>query len=203
MLFLDPNKPIQTCISENCDGCAVHKTLHCHFRPIDLLHFLSISLPTLLLGGAGIYYESGWMLVLWLLMIVGFFGFLEIRVMCSHCPHYTESGNSLKCWANYGVPKLWAYRPGPMSFMEKFIFFAGIAIIWCYPLFFLIKGMQWFLLVVFILSTLGFFMTLKIFLCSQCMNFACPLNEVEDSVRQEFFKRNPEVAKAWGVDVEG
>jgi len=203
VLFLDPHKPIQTCLAENCDGCAVHKTLHCHFRPIDLLHFLAISLPTLLLGGAGIYYESGWMLALWLLIVVGFFGFLEIRVMCSHCPHYTESGNSLKCWANYGAPKIWSYRPGPMSFMEKFIFFGGIVIIWCYPLFFLIKGMQWFLLVVFILSTLGFFMTLKIFLCSQCMNFACPLNEVEDSVRQEFFKRNPDVAKAWGVDVEG
>jgi hypothetical protein len=48
----------------------------------------------------------------------GCFGLLEIRVMCSHCPHYAEAGRLLKCWANYGSPKLWAYRPGPMCRME-------------------------------------------------------------------------------------
>lgn len=202
MLFLDPNKPINTCVSESCNGCAVQKTLHCHFRPTDLIHFFAIALPAFLLGGAGVYRVSGLLLVLWLVMIVGFFGFLEIRVMCSHCPHYAEPGNTLKCWANYGSPKLWNYRPGPMSFVEKFLFFGGFAIIWGYPLIFLLMGMQWFLLIVYIISAVGFFMTLKIFLCSQCMNFACPLNGVIDSVKQEFFKQNPDVAKVWGVDVK-
>ena len=202
MLFLDPNKPINTCVSERCNGCAVRKTLHCHFRPTDLIHFLAIALPAFLLGGAGVYHVSGSLLVLWLVMIVGFFGFLEIRVMCSHCPHYAEPDNTLKCWANYGCPKIWNYRPGPMSLMEKFLFFGGFAIIWGYPLIFLLIGMQWFLLIVYVISAVGFFMTLKIFLCSQCMNFACPLNGVIDSVKQEFFKQNPEVAKVWGVDVK-
>lgn len=202
MLFLDPNKPINTCVSERCNGCAVRKTLHCHFRPTDLVHFLAIALPAFLLGGAGVYHVSGSLLVLWLVMIVGFFGFLEIRVMCSHCPHYAEPDNTLKCWANYGSPKIWNYRPGPMSFMEKFLFFGGFAIIWGYPLIFLLIGMQWFLLIVYVISAVGFFMTLKIFLCSQCINFACPLNGVIDSVKQEFFKQNPEVAKVWGVDVK-
>ena len=202
MLFLDPNKPINTCVSERCNGCAVRKTLHCHFRPTDLIHFLAIALPAFLLGGAGVYHVSGPLLVLWLVMIVGFFGFLEIRVMCSQCPHYAEPDNTLKCWANYGCPKIWNYRPGPMSLMEKFLFFGGFAIIWGYPLIFLLIGMQWFLLIVYVISAVGFFMTLKIFLCSQCMNFACPLNGVIDSVKQEFFKQNPEVAKVWGVDVK-
>lgn len=202
MLFLDPNKPINTCVSERCNGCAVRKTLHCHFRPTDLVHFLAIALPAFLLGGAGVYHVSGSILVLWLVMIVGFFGFLEIRVMCSHCPHYAEPDNTLKCWANYGSPKIWNYRPGPMSFMEKFLFFGGFAIIWGYPLISLLIGMQWFLLIVYVISAVGFFMTLKIFLCSQCINFACPLNGVIDSVKQEFFKQNPEVAKVWGVDVK-
>ena len=97
MLFLDPNKPINTCVSERCNGCAVRKTLHCHFRPTDLIHFLAIALPAFLLGGAGVYHVSRSLLVLWLVMIVGFFGFLEIRVMCSHCPHYAEPDNTLKC----------------------------------------------------------------------------------------------------------
>jgi hypothetical protein len=202
MFFLDPTKPINTCFSESCNGCTVRKTLHCHFRPTDLIHFLAIVLPTFLLGGAGIYRVSGSLLVWWLVMIVGFFGFLEIRVMCSHCPHYAEPGNALKCWANYGSPKIWDYRPGPMSFMEKFLLLSGFAIIWGYPLIFLLMGMQWFLLIVYVISAAGFSMTLKIFLCSQCINFACLLNGVVDSVKQEFFKQDPEVAKAWSVDVK-
>ena len=32
MLFLDPNKPIATCISESCDDCPVNTKLHCHFK---------------------------------------------------------------------------------------------------------------------------------------------------------------------------
>lgn len=198
-MFLDPAKPIQTCISESCDGCAVHETLHCHFRPTDLIHFLFMALPTFLLGGAGVYRVSAWWLILWLVMIIGFFGFLEIRVLCSHCPHYAEPGSSLKCWANYGSPKIWKFRPGSLSFIEKIFLFSGFAVIWGYPLVFLLKDMQWFLLIVYVLSTAGFFMTLSRFLCTQCINFACPLNRVDDSVRLEFFKQNPEIAQAWRI----
>ena len=198
MLFLDPEKPIATCVSETCEGCAVRDIVHCHFRPGDLIHFLCIVLPSFLVGGAGIYRVSGWLLGLWILLIIGYFGFLEIRVMCSHCPHYAEPGGCLKCWANYGAPKLWKYRPGPMSFMETLLFLGGFVVIWGYPLAFLVMGRQWFLLIVYAISTAGFFMTLKLFLCSQCMNFACPLNSVDKSVRQKFFKRNPEAARAWG-----
>jgi hypothetical protein len=199
MFFLDPNKPRATCVSETCDGCPVQKTLHCHFRPKDLIHFLLVVVPSFLLGGAGIYQMNGWLLIPWLTMIIGYFGLIEIRVLCSHCPHYAESGNSLKCWANYGAPKIWRYRPGPMSLMEKTVLLGGFVIIWGYPLLFLISGLQWFLLIVYGLSVGGFFMTLKIFLCSQCMNFACPLNAVGDEIRRDFFHRNPQVAKAWGV----
>ena len=56
---------------------------------------------------------------------------------------------------------------------------------------------QWFLLFVYAVTTVGFFMTLKLFFCSQCMNFACPLNGVDEAARQAFFERNPEVAEAW------
>lgn len=40
-------------------------------------------------------------------------------------------------------------------------------------------------------------MTLKLFLCSQCMNFACPLNSVGDTNRDLFFQRNPSIAEHW------
>jgi hypothetical protein len=201
MRVMDPVKPIATCLSETCDGCPVHKTLHCHFTPGDWIHFLFIASPPFLLGGAGIYYTNRWMLVPWLIMIVGYFGFFEIRVMCSHCPHYAEPGGSLRCWANYGSPKIWKYRPGPMSAMEKVLFLGGFVVIWGYPVYFLVEGSRLFLLAVYVITAAGFFMTLKTYLCSRCMNFACPLNGVEDETREEFFKRNPDVAGAWGRDV--
>ncbi|HUT72303.1 MAG TPA: hypothetical protein VMW89_16655 [Desulfatiglandales bacterium] len=198
MVFLDPEKPIATCVSETCEDCAVRGIVHCHFRPGDLIHFLCIVLPGFLVGGAGIYRVSEWLLGLWILLIIGYFGFLEIRVMCSHCPHYAEPGSSLRCWANYGSPKLWKYRPGPMTFMENLLFLGGFVVIWGYPLVFLVMGKQWFLLIVYAISTAGFFMTLKLFLCSQCMNLACPLNSVNHDTTQEFLRRNPEAARAWG-----
>jgi hypothetical protein len=202
MKFLDPNKPIATCIFETCDNCTVRERLHCHFTLNDLMHFLLIASPSLLLGGAGIYHQSGWWLFPWLIMIIGYFGFVEIRVMCSHCPHYAEEGRSLKCWANYGSPKIWKYRPGPMTFWEKVIFLLGFALVWGYPLFFLISHFQLFLLIVYLLTAAGFFMTLRMFLCSQCMNFACPLNTVKSEVRREFLERNPKIAEAWPNDIE-
>ncbi|MDM8536017.1 hypothetical protein QUF70_04620 [Desulfobacterales bacterium HSG17] len=198
MLFFDPDKPISTCESSNCNDC--NTSIHCHFTFKDWIHFLLISMPPFLLGGAGIYNLSGWMLLPWILYAVIFFGFIEIRVMCSHCPHYAESGKSLKCWANYGSPKFWKYRPGPMTKVENIIFLGSFLIIWGYPLIILTVSLQIFLLILYAMTTCGFFVTLKIYMCSQCMNFACPLNSVED--RSEFFKRNPSVARAWGVNIE-
>ena len=197
MMFSDPKKPIATCKSDSCDDCAIENNIHCHFRLKDLLYFLLISLPSFLFGGVGIYDMNGWLLIPWLIMIVSFFGFVEIRVMCSHCPHYAESPATLKCWANYGSIKLWKYRPGPMTPMEKTIFFTGFAVVWGYPLPILIHSEQMILLLLYIMVTICFFIILTVFMCSQCMNFACPLNHVDDEVRDLFFEKNPVVREAW------
>jgi hypothetical protein len=85
-----------------------------------------------------------------------------------------------------------------MTIIEKTIFFGGFVIVWGYPLAFLIFSKQIFLLVVYSMTTIGFFMTLMNFMCSQCMNFACPLNHVDEKVRDQFFAKNPIVAEAWG-----
>ncbi|CAB1058970.1 hypothetical protein D1BOALGB6SA_3728 [Olavius sp. associated proteobacterium Delta 1] len=107
----------------------------------------------------------------------------------------------MKCWANYGIIKMFRYRPGPMTFLEKAIFLFGFTIIWGYPLSFFFIGSQWFLLMVYISTVIAFFMTLKTFLCSRCINFACPLNCVEIKAKKEFFKLNPKIADAWDEDV--
>jgi hypothetical protein len=86
-----------------------------------------------------------------------------------------------------------------MSTAENVVFFVGLAVVFGYPLGFFVPGGLWFLLVLYLLLTVAFAVSLKRFLCSQCMNFACPLNGVPKSVRELFLKRNPRVEEAWGV----
>jgi hypothetical protein len=184
-LFLDPRRPLTTCMAKACDGCPVSKDIHCHFQARDLTAFLLAAAPSFIIGGAGILHINAWWLIPWLVIVLGYFGFVEIRVMCSHCPHYAEPGKSLQCWANYGSPRLWKYRPGPMSPMEKFVFLTGLVLIWVF-------------LSIYLLTSISFFVTLRHSNCSECMNFACPLNLVDEKVRAEFFRRNPVIAQAWG-----
>jgi hypothetical protein len=162
-----------------------------------LFYFFVIMLPAFLVDGAGIVQLNAWLLVPWLVIALSYFGFIEIRVMCSHCPHYSEAGGSLKCWANYDSPKLWTYRPGPMTRAENIVFFAGLTAIFGYPLIWLVAGQSWFLLMLFALTTVDGFLTMQRCMCTQCMNFACPLNQVEQAPRDQFFARNPRVAEAW------
>jgi hypothetical protein len=196
-MFLDPRRPLTTCTAQNCDDCPVNKDVHCHFHGRDLAAFLLVFLPSFVVGGTGVFRINPWWLVPWLVIVFGYFGFVEIRVMCSHCPHYAEPGKSLQCWANYGSPRLWKYRPGPMSVAEKIVFEAGLVLVFGYPLVFLLLGAQWLLLVIYFLTGASFVATLRRSYCSQCMNFACPLNIVDEKVRTAFFQRNPRVAQAW------
>lgn len=174
MAFLDPTMPIATSDASDCTDFFV--------------------------GGAAVL-AAGWLpLAVWIAICFGFFGLLEIRVMCSHCPHYAEEGSTLKCWANHGSPKLWKYRPGPMSVTENVLFVAGLVAVWGYPVPFMAIGGRWFLLGLYLLLSAGFFATLKLFLCTQCMNFACPLNAVPNAARSAFFQRNPLVDRAWNAE---
>lgn len=202
MFFPDPSIPIATCEASDCVECSIADSIHCHFRPSDLAHFLLVCMPAFLVGGAGILTVGLTPLLIWIAIFVGFFGFIEIRVMCSHCPHYAEDGTSLRCWANYGSPKLWKYRSGPMSTTENILFFSGLAVVWGYPLGFFIAGGLWYLLGLYILLTAGFFVTLKRCFCTRCMNFACPLNGVPEPVREVFWELNPVIGRAWGINTK-
>ena len=78
-------------ISE-CEGCPVAGLLKCRFNQVDLLRFLDLvffplipALAGMLLGG------SGWYLIGWLGLVIFFFGFWEIRILCSYCPFYAEN----------------------------------------------------------------------------------------------------------------
>ena len=196
-MFLDPTNPIATCAQTSCKGCPLLNSLHCHFRGKDLAKFLATFFPIFIIGGIGVYRLGFWFLIFWIVSILSYFGLIEIRVMCAHCPHYAEPGNSLKCWANYGSPKLWRYRPGPMSRIEKVVFLGGLILIFGYPLVLFLINAVWFLTGLFGIAVVGAFTLMRKSMCSQCMNFACPLNLVDEDRKKSFFDRNPSIATAW------
>jgi len=196
-MFLDPKEPIATCDSGDCGTCTIGEEVHCHFDGSDLTVFFFAIAPWALTGAAGIWMFGVWWFAPWAALIVGHFGFAEIRVLCVHCAHYAKQGKSLRCWTSFGSPRLWKYRPGPMSAMEKAVFLGGLALVMAYPLVFLALGGRWLLLTFGALALIGFFVTLGHRFCSRCMNFSCPLNRVDEEVRSAFFELNPKVADAW------
>ncbi len=196
-MFLDPDRPIATCTQPSCENCPLAEQIHCHFGGRDLGKFLASAFPVFLLGGIGLYRFGLGPFALWVAFILAYFGLIEIRVMCSHCPHYAEEGSSLKCWANYGSPKLWRYRPGPMSLTEKIVFLAGILFIVGYPVAVFLWTSQWLWGMAEVFFIAAFFVYMQASMCNQCMNFACPLNRVGQTTRRAFWERNPRIRKAW------
>lgn len=197
-MFLPPDQPLHSCTYGKCDSCDISGRLVCHFGIGHLLRFLLLSMPTIILGGVAVFRFNPLFLIPWFAMYIAFFGFIEIKALCSHCPHYGEPGlKSLKCWANYGAPKLWKYKPGPMSVLEKATFFIGVALIFSYPVPFLVLQKSYILLGVYpVLFAVGMFI-LKTLYCPKCINFACPMNRVPAAVRESFFDKNPMIKRAW------
>lgn len=77
MAFPDPTCPIATCIAGSCVDYPVSEKVHCHFRPKDLIHFLLISFPGFIVGGAVIFAFNQWLAAVYMAIIVGFFGFFS------------------------------------------------------------------------------------------------------------------------------
>ena len=75
MQFLDPSFPIATCEASGCEGCGVGESVQCHFGPGDLFHFYLIFFPVLLVGGAGTLAIGVLPLLIWIGIIISFFGF--------------------------------------------------------------------------------------------------------------------------------
>jgi len=197
-MFLDPHKPIHTCTAENCDGCGVSEELVCHFNIGQLLIFLSMAFPVFLLAGFLIYQFNPYLLIPWILFILFYFGLIEIRVLCSHCPHYAEPTlKSLQCWANYGSPKFWKYRPYPMSSLERVVFYLGFIVILSGPVIPALLQKSYVLLGLYVVMIAVWKWALKVLYCSHCMNLACPFNTIDGELRKRFFDRNPAIGKAW------
>ncbi len=181
-----------------CKDCTIAGRLKCRLCAGELIQFLALFacffIPALVGMIAGGY---GWYLTGWFAFMIVFFGFWEIRILCSHCPYYAQEGPVLHCIANYGCPKFWKFRPGPMTNPEKGQLFCGLLVLFGYPFPFMFIAGQWILLSASVMGGTIFFMILNKYTCTQCINFSCPLNSVPKPLVDEYLRRNPVMREAW------
>jgi hypothetical protein len=181
-----------------CAGCNLNGLLMCRYEARDSTHFFMIILPFFVTAIGGVIAAGyGWWLLGWLAYMLFFFFVWEGRVLCSHCPYWAEPGSVLRCHANYGVVKLWKYRPGPMNRSEQVQFLLGALLFVLYPLVLLVIGREYLLVLIGLASAASFGYLLYRNICDRCVNFSCPLNHVGPEVRQAFFARNALIAQAW------
>jgi hypothetical protein len=197
----EANNPYDICTWKpffECRDCPIAGRLKCRYNTDDLLRFIGLFLAFLVPALVGIVLGGyGWFLLGWAGLAVIFFGFWEIRILCSHCPFYAEKSVTLHCIANFGCPKLWRYRPEPISSSEKIQLAIGFVMVCGYPFPFLILGEQFILLLVTVLGLAVFFLGLQKYTCSRCVSLSCLLNRVPKEVVDEHLKLNPVMRKAW------
>jgi hypothetical protein len=183
---------------QQCTNCSLNSSLMCRYETRDTTHFFMIFLPLLVTSIGGVIASGlGWCLFGWLGYMLLFFFVWEARVLCSHCPYWAEEGRVLKCHANYGVIKIWKYRPGPMSRSEQVQFIVGALLVVLIPFALLIIGREYLLAVIALSSGVSFGYLLWKNICNRCVNFSCPLNNVPKEIKNQFLNQNPVMKQAW------
>ena len=82
-----------------------------------------------------------------------FFGYVETFVLCRHCPAYAEEGPTLRCHANWGLPKFPRFDPRPLNRLEGATFLGYGAVLFLYHIPFFVLSHQWLLLIWCTLAT--------------------------------------------------
>jgi hypothetical protein len=199
-----------------CYDCEIKDKLDCRWDKNLLMRFYKGGSIAMISGTVGLVIVG--LFVSWIPLIIYagfwifFFGFFEIRVLCSHCPYYSEDGNILHCLANHGTIKLWKYNPRPMNLWEKLGFLGGALFFVVFPVIGEIygvitilnrsvqEGLTISLGILIILSIFGgiyFFRVLVTRICPHCVNFSCPLNQVPKEIVDSYLMRNPIMKEAW------
>lgn len=203
-----------------CGECGLTNALGCRYSKRDFWFFTLNQIPLAIMALfslvlMGLLAGFWWALIIYVLSALIFFGLgLETRILCSHCPYWTNDGRLLNCWAYPNTFKFWRYRPEPMNRIEKFIlvlFFSFFAIfpvvmtsygVWLVAT--LSSPIYLFALLGIIGTTIGtllagiqFFYVLQFHFCSRCVNFSCPFNRVSTDKIKAYLQKNTVMKKAF------
>ena len=211
----------KNCIADensNCTECEIEGELICFVEKrfankftIGNVIYRLLAITIFIL--TGLLFGQWWMLITYTSITILTFLIIEPRLLCSHCPYYEKEGKFLRCWALRGMPKLWKYRPEPISNTEKYLMFIIGAFIDLFPFVGFIWGIIYFalnfnenlvlgvtLIVIGVLFLIvaGYFS--KILLgnaCKRCANFSCGMNKVPKEIIDQFLEKNLKMREAW------
>ena len=108
------------CSQFECDGCEIQGKLLCVHKPADLIDFFVLFMGWAIPFFSGMIIGKFWTgILVWFVLAILFFGYIEALLLCRHCPHYAEKGFWLRCHANWGLPKIPKMNPRPMNSFEK------------------------------------------------------------------------------------
>jgi len=192
------------CSQSQCEGWEIQGKLLCVHQPKDLIDFFVLFMGWAIPFFAGMIIGKFWVgMTAWFVLAVAFFGYIEARVLCRHCPHYAEEGFWLRCHANWGLPKIPRMNPRPLNSFEKVVWCLYVALLFLYYIPFFVLSGQWLLLTLTTSALIAAGWTLQRTKCNCCYNLSCPINRVPDDVRESFFRHYPVFGKAWGKVSKG
>ncbi len=133
------------------------------------------------------------MLILYFIISMLFFaGGLEWYVLCRHCPCYEFSGgehgnqNRFYCLGNWGSPKLFKDKPGQISRIGQATFLGFTSFFLLFPIVYFVD--RWEFVLFQLVMAISFIVTLRHWGCSQCPNFGCILNCVDEKRKKQFLE---------------
>jgi hypothetical protein len=154
--------------------------LKTRYRFSDYLFYtclLSVPLVTAVLA---ILKNSVW----WTIVFIGLgacITLIILRFYCTRCPHYTRDGKNLKCIFFWGLPKFFNKRPGKLDISDKVITYTATMVLLIFPLYWLLMAPG--LLIVYLLSLIGFGTAIYRNECNRCIYFECPANKVPEAMK--------------------
>lgn len=192
----------------DCPNCSVFGKLMCRFDIKDMVYFIVPVLANWITWFAGIIHGfingrlSLFQLIFFFSSYIGylvfFFQIWENKILCSHCPYYAfEEEKTVKCYANYGLHKVWKYNPVPMSRSERIQFLISILIFAGYPFIFLILARMYVYFMFLLIFAITWILSMHFLSCSKCPNFSCPLNNVPKDIVDNYLRQNDVMRKAW------
>ena len=100
-----------------CEGCEIEGRLLCLHSRKDLADFGLLAGPPLISFFIGMVKGRHFKgLAWWFALATAFFGYVEALILCRHCPAYLEEHSTLRCHANWGLPKFPHFDPRPVSY---------------------------------------------------------------------------------------
>jgi len=186
-------RPASACIRESCQNCEIYGRVICVHTKRDLLDFFVLVINLLVPFILGMVVGGHWYgLFVWFILAAIFFGYVEAYIMCRHCPQYAEEGKTLRCHANWELPKIPASDPNPMNKLEKvtWLIYAAVLSLYWLP-FFLLSGQRIYLVWASVSALVSIYQLIYT-KCNRCYMLSCPLNNVPEDVRGKIEEYYPD-----------